>query len=579
MAQPTNQTVAIDIPATFFVEGDLTDESQGNIFYQWQINETNLANGTVSLGSTILTVSGANTQTLTISSNSSGINSIRAVLTHPVAGNSPLFSNTVQFDVVEPRSIIKIEGYNNNSSTAYLHEVNLDEEDLVFTSSLYNYDIICLYASEKDIEMQFDLYGAKGSDIDYSLVVGDPPPPTVGGEGGYSRITLNMQKNDEYVILGVKQNSSISLYRKSSLVSVVGQGGNAGPFGDGGPGGGVNIAGQNGSGPNSGKGGVLVPEGSLDLNGIFGSFSNPSLVYPEDTLATGRVPGQTISCTKGIYWREQGISPCNDIGQSKFRLSDGTLVTNSATINRGFKSGYSIIQTAGRGLSNLGAHGGNGATGGEGGDRGGGGGGSGYSDGTIDILETRIGGNASNARVNVRVFDGGFYVDDFGRILILSNTDGRDPRTLTKTGGIVNIGDNAAIDDIRWQRFLDLARDGSQNYRLTATLNNSTIPVTNATDRNIYRMINANNIPLRNSLTGWVDTNYAYTLLALAWDETDASGGRGFGSDYSILSWSPPGNYGFGYYGQSTNPFFSITTYSKFSANYWILPPGVPDFS
>ena len=59
-----------------------------------------------------------------------------------------------------------------------------------------------------------------------------------------------------------------------------------------------------------------------------------------------------------------------------------------------------------------------------------------------------------------------FFVDNQGRILILA-ADDRDPRKLTKTTGIVNYGDNACIDDVRWKRFLDLARDGTQDYRLT----------------------------------------------------------------------------------------------------------------
>ena len=129
---------------------------------------------------------------------------------------------------------------------------------------------------------------------------------------------------------------------------------------------------------------------------------------------------------------------------------------------------------------------------------------------------------------------------------------------------------------MRWQNFVELAK--TQNYRLTATLNNSTTRIINATDNNIRRMINGNNITLKNSLTAWEDTGYVYQLLALAWDETDTSGGRGFGSDYSILSWSPASAYGFGYYGESSNPFFVGSTYSQFTANWWILPPGVPDF-
>ena len=114
---------------------------------------------------------------------------------------------------------------------------------------------------------------------------------------------------------------------------------------------------------------------------------------------------------------------------------------------------------------------------------------------------------------------------------------------------------------------------------MTATQNNSTVKIVNATTKNIYKMMNGNALTLRDSLTGWVDSNYAYELLALAWDETSNDGMSGFGADYSILSWSDTQNYGYGFYGDSSNPFFDATTYGwKTGIDYWILPPGVPDF-
>lgn len=511
------------------------------------------------------TVSGSRTNSLSITPKSIGYNKIDVVISNP--NTSRVISNSADLYAAQARSIVTIESYD-STSTAKLTSIDLDKTNLTITSDQYDSDTICLYASEKDIDIELDLYGAKGTDNSGYL----------GGEGGFSKVSFTMKKNVEYILRGIKSNSALYLYQKASLIAAVGEGGKAGPGGNGGAGGGVNIAGQSGSGTNAGRGGSLITSGSLPANGIFGSTSNPSLIYPEDSANTGRLGGRTISCSKGVYWRNQGFSSCQDVGTSKFRLSDGTIVSNSASIDRGFKEGYSINQTAGRGLSNLGANGGNGATGGDGGDRGGGGGGSGYTNGFPTIISTQVGGSTGNARVNVRLTLGDFYVDNAGRILILSNTDNRDPRTLTKTTGKVLPNTNTCIDDIRWQRFLDLSRDGTRDYRLTATLNNSTVRVTNATSRNIYRMLNSNALTLRNSLTGWVDSGYAYQLLALAWDETSGDGMNGYGGDYSILSWSPTSAYGFGYYGSSTNSFFSITTYSHFSANYWILPPGVPDF-
>jgi hypothetical protein len=372
------------------------------------------------------------------------------------------------------------------------------------------------------------------------------------------------------------------------LIASVGQGGNAGtqPGSNGGNGAGANLIGGLGTGPAAGSGSSGDRLGPLEINGIFGS-AYQGTIYREDSKVDNYVyGGKTIICTKGVYWRNQGKSPCSDLGTIKFRLSDGTEVTNSASIDRGFKAGYSITATAGqpydadtiiRTTTPYAGNGGNGAWGGNASSnsRAGGGGGSGYADDSIDVVESTVGGGTL-ARINVRISDGDFYIDSQGRILILSNTDNRDPRTLTKVTGKVLSGTNTCIDDARWQKFIDLART-TDGYRLTATLDRDTTRIVNATSNNIRRMINANALPLRNSLTDWYDSNYAYTLLALAWDE-DSGGISGFGGDYSILSWSPTGNYGHGYYGSSSNSFFTPTTYNNFSANWWILPPGVPDF-
>ena len=160
-------------------------------------------------------------------------------------------------------------------------------------------------------------------------------------------------------------------------------------------------------------------------------------------------------------------------------------------------------------------------------------------------------------------------------------------------------GTDECIDDARWQKFKNLAEDGTADWRLTVSLSGSAgakrTKITNATPYNMYRMMNnpcGGGLRLRDSLTDWYDSNYAYTLLALAWDETSGNI-AGYGMDYSILSWSPSGWYGFGFYGLSrgaltipelgssqTNGFFTSPSYSysHFTAEYWILPPGVPDF-
>ena len=52
---------------------------------------------------------------------------------------------------------------------------------------------------------------------------------------------------------------------------------------------------------------------------------------------------------RGVYWREQGKAPCDDLGTIKHRNPNGDEYPNTAEIDRGYKSGYNIIQTAGIG--------------------------------------------------------------------------------------------------------------------------------------------------------------------------------------------------------------------------------------
>ena len=119
--------------------------------------------------------------------------------------------------------------------------------------------------------------------------------------------------------------------------------------------------------------------------------------------------GNSIICSRGVYWREQGKAPCDDVGLLSSEL-DGTEISNTATIARGYKSGYNIIQTGGFGIAQGGGrdrrsgNGGCGFTGGNGGDGRGGGGGSGYTDGSVTVVNTTLGGSdRKNATIVIRL--------------------------------------------------------------------------------------------------------------------------------------------------------------------------------
>ena len=187
-------------------------------------------------------------------------------------------------------------------------------------------------------------------------------------------------------------------------MACVGKGGDAGESGNGvhgGHGGGVDIVGQSGFGAGAG---IVGPTAlNFSTSGRFGSLFTSPILYTGDNQATGNGEGTTISCTKGIYWAQQGVGPCDAITSSgRFFLSGGQEVTNTAEITRGYKAGYNIIQTAGRG-SGTGGNGGSGSIGGDGGTFGGGGGGSGFQDGSVTVVNTRLGGSTGDAKVVLRL--------------------------------------------------------------------------------------------------------------------------------------------------------------------------------
>jgi hypothetical protein len=368
-------------------------------------------------GSTI--VSGSKTSTLVISSGNVLSTQLRCKISHPKARNSPVYTDAVQLQVVSPRETLALEYPLTNTNRAILDSKNLTEGSYTIARSIQGSShpagaLAIFYAADKDLNVLIDIYGEKGvNNGGYS-----------GGPGGVSTIKLTLKKDEEYVLAGplFPQNfvaGAVFLYRKGKLIAVVGGGGNAGRTGNGGPGGGVNVSGGSGSGAGAGSGGTLFSPGTLPSTGIFGSIYNGVSVslQPGDSIASAPSGGRTLPCAKGNYWRQQGVSPCNDIvGQTQFREANGTVFNNTGFITRGFKAGYSIRQTQGAesgsgGTSGIGGSastptggGGGGATGGNGGVRGGGGGGgSGYSDGSVEIISTQQGGNDGESRVVIRL--------------------------------------------------------------------------------------------------------------------------------------------------------------------------------
>jgi len=366
------------------------------------------------------TVTGSSTDTLTITAEATANGTIRCKCTATEVQESPVFSNTVSYVVVDPRSLLEIETYNYTDATATLSEFDLANGDLTIDYATYSGNAVCLYAGDKDIDVEMEMYGGSGVYWPSNEEADESLSTARVGDGGYSKIRFTMERDVEYILTGLF--SSINtpfLYRKATLIAVVGGGGGAGQgmrsalnvMGDGGDGGGINLDGQDAD-RGDGDGATSISEGSLPSDGIFGSLTSLTAESP-DTKATGRDGGRTLPCTRGDYWRDQGKSPCEDLGTIKFRTPNGTEISNTASITRGYKSGYNIIQTQGKRELASGGNGGAGATGGKGGtSSAGGGGGSGYTDGSVTVINTTRGGGGyptdaynGKSRVVIRIAD------------------------------------------------------------------------------------------------------------------------------------------------------------------------------
>ena len=427
ITQPQSVEVATGNDTVFSVGAQLEDGTTDNLFYQWYVDNQPIIDG-VSSG---YTYSGSGTSTLTVNvgNDVSVDKDVYVEVSNPQSYNSPLNSNIVSMSVVAPRPIIKYEAYTFNNQYQSL-DIDFNNNSLYSLDSNTfgsTYSIIQFHSTEKNNILNIEMYASKGANNGgYS-----------GGNGGLSTIKFTAVKDIEYTLIGISNNSSLFLYRGSNLIACVGAGGNAGTSGNGGDGGGINIPGSDGGGRQGGVGGTKINNGTLSLSGTYGSiYQNSGIeLYPGDSVANSPDGGKTISCTKGSYWIDQGIAPCSDNSSSdiKFVNVDGTTITDSSLIKRGFKPGYTISNTSGLEINN-GGRGGSGATGGGGGTSGsGGGGGSGYTDGSVTVATAVLGGSTGSSKVVMRVEDTEF-------IHFYDNTV-RPARTtsLTGTGNIVSI--------------------------------------------------------------------------------------------------------------------------------------------
>jgi hypothetical protein len=316
-----------------------------------------------------------------------GSYSVNAIVSNPSAQS--VISNIVNFTVISPRPIINIEDFVVGGSN-FFRTTNLVNGPHIAFGNVNPGTIYVVYAPERNIRVRITLAAGAGESRNGFF----------GGEGGVSVFNYTFEQNVEYafkmgsgVIGGPRGGANnrfgggvTQLYRKAKLVAMCGGGGAAGTAARGGAGGGVNLAGQSGLGRGAGGGGRTVSPGTT-LNGSF---------------ASGTTGGFVSTCMRGDELITiTGIPACNDFpGLTQSRLPDGSVVSNSEFLFRGFKPGQpaGFRTNGGNGSGNQGG-GGSGAYGGNASisNGSGGGGGSGYSDGSIGLISSTVGGNTSTS--------------------------------------------------------------------------------------------------------------------------------------------------------------------------------------
>ena len=361
-------------------------------------------------------ISGATSSTMTIRADKVTTQEVKCKISHPTAAlnkadadgsttvsagtlSGGLVTKTVDFETIsslnKTRSIVDWEAVDDitNSHSGFSQNLFLGDIGIQgFDAAPYRTYV--LSPPEENIAVRVTMGGGKGKGYNGRS----------GGEGGTTVFTYTLQKDVEYVFKFGSESSAppdalggggaaACFYEKGRLLVVCGGGGGSGwSGGNGGAGGGASVSGANGGGSSGGSGGQDISDGQLPSAGI---------------IPTGTNGGKVESCTTGVYWANQGKAPCEDVGNTRFRTYDGTSVSSSMDIQRGYKAdnnprngfrcnggnSFTIENGSYVGGGGAGAYGGNATTSGNSG----GGGGSGYTNGSVTIQSTQQGGNPSTA--------------------------------------------------------------------------------------------------------------------------------------------------------------------------------------
>ena len=165
--QPVLTSTFPNVATDITVVASLSDNSFGDdTQYQWQLDSSDVSNGTITKNGVDTVVAGATTPTLTLTSNNSGIGYVaRCRVSSATASNSPIVSDSAIYTVNVPTNVINIEAIKNAGNQAVLSSVDLANGDITLnaatSSTASDFFLHSLYAPNKDVDVEMDLYGGK----------------------------------------------------------------------------------------------------------------------------------------------------------------------------------------------------------------------------------------------------------------------------------------------------------------------------------------------------------------------------------------------------------------------------------
>ena len=316
-SEPTAVTLGTGEVATFTSSATTSDPDQGGLSFQWTVDGQDVVDEGTRDALVGNYASGSTTTSLEIKKTAVGVSTVQFNAFVDSEGfRVAAKSKGTNFTGVAPRSLVALEAFTMSGNLIKTSTQDIGTNGaFTLDSDTFgsDYGIVQFHSPEDNYTLRMTLKAAKGADS----------ANFTGGGGGTGIIDFRMERNIEYTLLGVANNSSLLLYRGSVLMAAVGKGGDAGIFAGGGAGGGVNMAGENGNGKNGGQGGARVGPGGFALTGQWGSILSNSSFTLKDTDIVAGVPfgGTTISCSKGDYWINQGIAACENNSTSEIKFS------------------------------------------------------------------------------------------------------------------------------------------------------------------------------------------------------------------------------------------------------------------